>query len=182
MTKQMRLGWVGLFLLGSVMLQFNDANAIELEGSVNGPSVMGIYGQSFNASPGANLGFYLPPLFHPSLHNFVSAGYQSFPVKTNTTQSFRLFPMLLGFEVRGKVFDDLLTTFALGTGMSLGYLNVPGSAQNRVQPYFTVQIKPGIQWDVSELISIYARTPIQWLLGSYSMNYLTYDLGIKFKF
>ena len=92
-----------------------------------------------------------------------------------------MIPVLAAIEFPGRVFSDLQTTVALGVGGAFAYLNIANAASMRGYGFFAAQIKPGLLWEVSPDFSLYARTPLTFLVGSKSLNYLAYSVGAQIK-
>ncbi len=158
------------------------SHAPELELSFDIPSVTGTFAQSFNSGLGGSAVFYFPQLLDPSLHNFISVGFQTFAVKTDTSISFRVVPVLLGLEVRGRVYSDLKSTLALAAGGSFGFLNIPNATNLKVGGYFTAQVKPGLEWDMSNDFALVGRMPLTFIMASTYMSYIAGELGVRMRF
>ncbi len=159
------------------------AHATKLEAGLDFPSVVGSMAQNFRSNLGASIAFYPEPMFDPQINNFLSVGYASFTVLADQTTSYRIFPVLAGIELPGRVFSDLQSTFSIAAGGAFAYLNVVSAPSNaiRVTGFFAAQLKPGLLWEVSPDVGIYTRLPVTFLLGSRSLTYLAYSIGAQIK-
>ena len=158
-----------------------EASAVRLEAGLDYPTVLGSMSQNFSSNLGGATSFYLEPLFDPRINNFISIQYASFTVLADQKTSYRVIPVLAAIELPGRVFSDLQTTVAFGVGGAFAYLNIANAASMRGYGFFAAQIKPGVLWDVSPDFSLYARTPVTFLVGSKSLNYLAYSVGAQIK-
>lgn len=168
-----------LFLLTTFS---TSAQAVELEVTGQYAAAAGSQGQNFDAGFGASFGFYFDRFIDPAIPNFISVGYNGFNLKADSNSAFRVFPILAGIELNGKVFNDLNTTFAIAAGGAIGYISATNSGSNlNATGYFAAQVRPGIQWAVDPNFAIVFRTPITMLVGKKAMTYMAGDIGVQIK-
>ena len=175
---------LGFVLIGAG-LSSPSAHAWKVEAGADYPVVAGTMGANFKSNLGFSGAFYADPLIDPKINNFISASYSSLTLQADGRTSYRLVPILVGLEVPGEVTKDLETTFAVAAGATLTYLNIPGanSSSNSVVANFTAQVKPGIQYWITDSIEVYARTPINFMFASNnSLTEIAYTVGVGYKF
>jgi hypothetical protein len=160
---------------------FQPAHAMEIEVSGQYPVAMGEKGQNYNSNIGGTVAVYFDPVLDPAIPNYISVGYNAFGLKADANSAFRVFPILAGIDLQGKVFSDLYSSFGLAVGGAFGYIAVPNSTTYNMSGYFTAQVKPGLEYIAGDGISIVAKMPLAILAGKASMSYLVYDIGVKFK-
>ncbi len=159
------------------------SHAVKIEAGLDYPVMVGFGGQNFTSNTGFNASIYLDPIINPNIQNFLSVGYDSFTIRADQSSSFKVIPILVGLEATGKVFDDFKTTFGIGAGGSISYLSVPNAASYKAYGYFTAQVKPGFEWDIaSSGVSAVVRTPINFIMGTKQMSYVSYDFGLQYAF
>jgi hypothetical protein len=155
------------------------ANAFQTELGIGYP--VGTGSKELSPNIDLNVSFYFDRFIDPKIDNFVSIGYDSFALLADSGASFRVFPLLVGIELPGKVFTDLNVTFGAAIGAAFGYINVPNINSTNVTAYFDAQIRPGLEYIMNDSFSILAKTPINFMIGKGSFTYVIYDFGVKFK-
>ncbi len=173
-----------LLIVASVVLGLTlpRANAMKAEAGLDYPIGVGASAQNFNSNLGFSGAFYVDPILNPAVNNFVSFGYQSLTLRSDTTTAFRVFPIMAGFELPGKVFSDFSTTIAASVGAAFAYLNSQSATAYRAYAYFAAQVRGGVEYKVGDGFSVYARIPVTYLIASSKMSYLTYSFGVNYQF
>ena len=142
------------------------------------PSVMGLMGQGFKGGIGFHSAFNFNVL--GDLRTALYVGYQNMPLRVDATTSFRVIPILAQIGFEGKTtFDWLYTSFDLGIGGALGWLNIPGATDFSPSGYFAAQIQPGFEVVITDAVSFVFHMPVLYLFGKRTMGYLAYDGGVK---
>jgi hypothetical protein len=93
-----------------------------------------------------------------------------------------LVPVTVGIGLPGKVTEELTTEMDFGLGGAFGYINAPGAVSYRAYGYFIAQVKGGIEYDFGSGFSVFARIPVNFILGANRMTFLAYSGGLGFKF
>ena len=182
---KLKLGWQkACFAIGIVCVFGSAASeaAVGLKTAVEYPVAVGTSAQNFNSNIGFSAQLETDGLFAPWLKGYGSIGYASFSLRSDSLSSFRLIPIIVGVGLPGKVTDDLTTEMDFGLGGAFGYINAPGAVAYRAYGYFMVQVKGGVEYDFGSGFSVFARIPVNFILGANRMTYLAYTGGIGFKF
>jgi hypothetical protein len=159
----------------------SESRAFKLEASVDYPVGVGTSAQNFNPNLGFTGKLYLAPKIDPAIKNYLSFSYQNLSLKTESNSSFRVFPILAGLEMDGKVFEGFHATFGGGIGLAMAYLNSRSATLFRNYGYFAAQLHGGLEYDVAPGFSAFFRLPITYMVSSATMSFLTYSVGANYE-
>jgi hypothetical protein len=106
-----------VFILGMLT---PSANAFQTELGIGYP--VGTGNKNLTPNLDLNITAYFDRFIDPAIDNFLSVGYDSFSLLADSGASFRVFPVLVGIELPGKVFSDLNVTLGVGVGAAFGYI------------------------------------------------------------
>ena len=166
----------GFLALASSSLAFE-----QIEAGLEYPVAMGTMAQNFNSNIGFNASVYFDRLLDPAIPNFISVAYENFGMKSDVNSVFRVIPIMAGFDLVGKVFKDLNTTFGVAAGMAFGYMSVSNQSTYNVNEYFSAQVRMGLEYLAGDSFTILLRSPVNLLVGRRPLAYTAFDLGVKFK-
>ncbi len=156
--------------------------AVKMNLALEYPVAVGTTAQNFNSNLGLSGDIYVDPLIAPWVSNYLTVGYSSLSLRSDTTSSFRLVPVLVGLGLPGKVTDGLTTEMGFGLGAGIGYINSPGATSYRAYGYFMMQARGSVEYEIGSGFSAFARIPVNFIIGTNKMTYLAYSGGVGFKF
>jgi hypothetical protein len=181
----LKLGWQkAQFAMGLVCCLAGGVSeaAVGLKAAVEYPVAVGTSAQNFNSNLGFSAELDFDGWIAPWMRNYLSVGYSSFTLRSDTLSSFRLIPLIAGIGLPGKVTEDLFTVMDFGLGGAFGYINAPGAVSYRAYGYFMLQVRGGVEYDFGSGFSAFARIPVNFIIGANKMTYLAYSGGLGFKF
>jgi hypothetical protein len=149
------------------------------------PAVFGKSGQNFNSQIGFNGKIYLGRFFDERLDHFIHVGFQMLQPVTQTDATFNLVPILAGLALRGNTgIEGLTTSFGIGVGGALGWINIPNAAANsfRVSGYFSAMAEPGIELAIAEGFAMVARMPVTFIIGQRQLGFVAFSGGLRYDF
>jgi hypothetical protein len=116
------------------------------------------------------------------MSNYLSVGYASFTLQSDTASSFRVIPFIAGVGLPGKITDGLTTEIGVGMGGAISYLNAPGATSYRAFGYFMAQLRATVEYEIASGFSVFFRLPVNFVVGRTSMTYLAYSAGAAIYF
>jgi hypothetical protein len=170
-----------LLLLTSFMGTSSRA-AAKLDAAVEYPVAAGSIAQNFTSNVGLSGTLHLDPLVTPWLSNYLSVGYASFTLQSDSNSSFRVIPIIAGVGLPGKITDGLTTEIGAGVGGAISYLNAPGATSYRAYGYFMAQLRATVEYEIASGFSVFFRLPVNFVVGKTSLTYLAYTAGVAIHF
>lgn len=155
-------------------------HTMEMAVNADIPVVLGEAGQGLKPKFGFNAQMYLAPMLDPAIHNYISIGYESFSIAADSNASFRFVPITLGLEWRGVTDSFLKPMFGIGLGGVYAFVYATDAQIFNGKLYFMGQVKGGFSIDVTDSVAVQFQTPVNFVLGSTKMSYLSYNLGVRF--
>jgi len=159
----------------------NSAHAMKFEMGGSMPTFVGNTSQNFNTSFGLMASAYFDPLITPEINNFIIAEFSSFGLKVDSTTTFRVFPLMAGLELPGKVTEAVRTTFSAAGGVAFGYVNAVNANSYRAYTYPAAQGAGGVEADLGTGFSVFMKVPVTFLFGAKTVSYVDYMAGLGFK-
>ncbi|NDG85265.1 MAG: hypothetical protein EBX52_09560, partial [Proteobacteria bacterium] len=160
----------------------NESNLARGDITIDYPVAAGAVAQNFTSNVGFSSTVHLSPLIEPWLSNYLSVGYASFSLSSDSNSSFRVIPVLAGVGLPGKISEDLSTELGAGVGGAIAYLNAPGSTSYRAYGYFLGQLRATVEYKIASGFSVLFRVPVNFVVGKTSMTYLAYTVGAAIHF
>lgn len=154
--------------------------SLEVAVNLDLPVAIGEAGQGLKSKWGINGQLYLAPMLDPSIHNYIAVGFENFSISADPNASFRFVPVTVGLEWRGLNESFLKPVFGVGLGGVYAFVSAPDAQIFNGKLYFMAQIKGGFEVAASDGLSVVFQTPVNIVIGSTKMSYISYSIGARF--